>query len=307
VALKGVSPFAHHPPGDTPTACHHNIFQPVDAVQHDPGRNARACAQVRHRIHLSGAVRSSPISQELNIVSVLIVASHPDDEVLGCGATAAWLARQGMEVTSCILSGDVAVRRDRPELVDLRRDTERAQQILGLRPPIIGKFPNIEFNTVPHVELTRFIELAIEQTGADVIFTHNPGDLNDDHLHTARACQAASRLFQRRPFKPLRALYHMEVLSSTDWSFPGNGEHFVPDAFFPAEDTLDLKMRALAAYTGVMRPFPHPRSDEIVRGLAAYRGGQCGFRYAEAFSTAFRRYESASEFSCSAHGETHVR
>jgi LmbE family N-acetylglucosaminyl deacetylase len=231
-------------------------------------------------------------------MSVLIVAAHPDDEVLGCGATAAWLAAQGVSVTSCILSGEVRVRRHRPEFECLKRDIESAQNILGISATILGSFPNIAFNTVPHIDLVRFIEAAIVQTGADIIFTHDPSDLNDDHMHTSRACQAAARLFQRRSdVQPLRSLFYMEVLSSTDWAFPGSSQPFTPDAFFPAANTLDKKIEALAAYSGVIRPFPHPRSKEILRGLAAYRGGQCGMPYAEAFRTAFRLYTSATEFS----------
>jgi len=227
---------------------------------------------------------------------VLIVAAHPDDEVLGCGATAAWFAGQGVPVTSCILSGEVTVRQNRPELERLGRETRRAQEILGLRPPLLGSFPNIEFNTVSHLQIVRFIEGAIAETGADLIFTHDPGDLNQDHRVTSHACQVAARLFQRRPrVPPLRALFFMEVLSSTDWVFPGGAQPFTPDAFFPAESTLDKKIEALDAYSGVMRPFPHPRSVEVLRGLAAYRGGQSGIRYAEAFRTAFRSYTSAAE------------
>src|ERR1035441_2678093 len=102
---------------------------------------------------------------------VLIVAAHPDDEVLGCGATAAWFASQGVPVTSCILSGEVTVRQNRPEKERLRQDIQCAQQILGLCPPIIGSFPNIEFDTASHLELVRFIEGAMVETAADIIFT----------------------------------------------------------------------------------------------------------------------------------------
>jgi LmbE family N-acetylglucosaminyl deacetylase len=231
-------------------------------------------------------------------MSVLIVASHPDDEVLGCGATAAWFASQGVPVTSCILSGEVTVRQNRPELDRLKQETCMAQQILGLRSPILGSFPNIEFNTVSHLEIVRFIESAITETDADVIFTHDPGDLNNDHRVTSHACQTAARLWQRRPgVPPLRALFFMEVMSSTEWVFAGNSNPFTPDAFFPASTTLGKKIEALKAYSGVMRPFPHPRSIEVLYGLAAYRGGQSGLQYAEAFRTAFRSYSSAVNFS----------
>lgn len=222
-------------------------------------------------------------------MSVLIVVSHPDDEVLGCGGTVAALAAQGIEVRSCILSGQVNARQHRPSVQRLYQDTLRAQEILGLGAPIMGDFPNIHFNTVPHLALVQFIEEAIIETQADVIFTHHPSDLNNDHLHTSTACQAAARLFQRRADVPrLKALYFMEVLSSTDWGFADNRAAFTANAFFPIEETLETKLNALEAYSGVMRDFPHPRSREIVTGLAAYRGGQAGLRYAEAFQSVFQ-------------------
>lgn len=221
-------------------------------------------------------------------MSVLIVVAHPDDEVLGCGGTAAALVEQNFDVRACVFSGVAAARQHRPEVSELIANTNRAQQILGLQPPIVGDFPNIRFNTVAHLELVQFVEAAIVETGADTIFTHHPNDLNDDHKHVSAACQAAARLFQRREsVKPLRALYFMEILSSTDWSFP-SGAEFRADTFFEiGEQNLRKKIEALRAYKDVMRPFPHSRSEEIVRGLAACRGGQAGMHFAEAFQTAF--------------------
>jgi LmbE family N-acetylglucosaminyl deacetylase len=227
--------------------------------------------------------------------SVLIVVAHPDDEVLGCGATAAELARQKLPVRACFLSGRAMARHDRPADEELLQDTSRAQRILGLGDPIIGDFPNMLFNTVAHLELVQFIEKAIRETAADVVFTHHPADLNNDHLQTSLACQAAVRLFQRQSnVAPLRQLFFMEVLSSTDWAFPGGASSFQPDTLFEINDEgVTRKMEALKAYRGVMRPFPHPRSPEIIRGLAAYRGGQAGMRYAEAFQTGFHRLQIA--------------
>lgn len=220
-------------------------------------------------------------------MTVLIVVAHPDDEVLGVGGTAAALTAQGVEVRACILSAQVNARHHRPALSDLESDLQRAQKVLGLGEPILGDFPNILFNTIPHLELVQFIEETILQTEADVIFTHHPGDLNNDHFHTSIACQTAARLYQRRPGVPrLKALYFMEILSSTDWAFPSEGT-FRADTFYPIGETIEKKISALRAYRGVMREFPHPRSEEIIRSLAAYRGGQAGMRYAEAFQTAF--------------------
>jgi LmbE family N-acetylglucosaminyl deacetylase len=222
--------------------------------------------------------------------SVLVVVAHPDDEVLGCGATIAALAANKISISSCILSGQAGARQNRPEDAELLEDIESAHKVLGIDRPILGEFPNIIFNTVPHLELVQFIESAIVKTGANIIFTHHPGDLNNDHVHVSSACQAAARLFQRRKdVTPLHALYFMEILSSTDWSFANSANRFTADTFHEIGDVwLERKIQALQSYRGVIRDFPHPRSVEILRGLAAYRGGQSGMRYAEAFQTAFR-------------------
>lgn len=228
--------------------------------------------------------------------SVLIVVAHPDDEILGCGATTAGLIEAGWQVQSCILSGRAEARRNRPDVPELVRDTVVAQETIGMKSPLLGSFPNIKFNTVPHLDLVQFIEGAIEQTGANVIFTHHPGDLNNDHLQTSLACLAASRLFQRRTgINPLSALFFMEILSSTDWAFTSVGDPFRPDTFVSIGPYLDRKIQALRAYRSILREFPHPRSEEILRGLAAFRGGQAGCGYAEAFQTGFRAYRSAKE------------
>ncbi len=220
--------------------------------------------------------------------NILSVVAHPDDEILGFGASAAKLSKMGHKVINCILSGEVNARRFKPKDNELFEDLHAAQKIIGAKKPIIGNFPNIEFNTVPHLELVQFIEKAIEETEPDYIFTHYPYDLNNDHYHVSKACQAAARLCQRKPLKPIRGLFFMEIMSSTDWAFPIDSNIFAPDSFIEVgEDLIDVKLEALSAYRGVMRDYPHPRSVETLKGIAAYRGSQSGLRYAEAFKTAF--------------------
>lgn len=224
-------------------------------------------------------------------MSYLIVVAHPDDEVLGAGATMHKLAQEGCSVNVCILSGEVKARSFRPETQELNEDINHSLDMLGVDQIIKGEFPNIEFNTVPHLKLVQFIEKAIIDTKAEVVFTHHPADLNNDHLHTSLACQAAVRLFQRRPEQPpLKELLFMEVLSATDWALNSGMNSFKPNTFIDVGDeAVNIKIEALAKYKGVMRDYPHPRSHEAIKGLAAFRGSQAGIVYAESFESVFRR------------------
>jgi len=221
----------------------------------------------------------------------LIVVAHPDDEVLGAGATMYKLTKEGHSVNVCIMSGEANARNNRPSTDELSIDVDSSMNILGVDKVIKGEFPNIEFNTVPHLKLVQFIERAIVKIGAEVVFTHHPADLNNDHLHTSLACQAAVRLFQRRSdIKPLKELLFMEVPSATEWALNKAMNQFNPNTFIEVgEKAIDKKIEALTQYRGVMRDYPHPRSKEALKGLAAYLGGQAGMVYAEAFESVFRR------------------
>ncbi len=224
-------------------------------------------------------------------MSCLVVVAHPDDEVLGAGGTILKLTEAGYEVNVCMLSGEVAARYKRSTLEQLNQDIGEITDLLGVKTIIKGSFPNIELNTVKHLDLVQFIEKAIVETNANVIITHHPADLNNDHYHTSIACQAASRLFQRRlDVAPLKELLFMEVPSATEWGLNSSNRQFTPNIYVElGEERINKKIEALQVYKGVMREYPHPRSDVAVKGLAAYRGGQAGMVYAEAFECVFRR------------------
>ena len=224
-------------------------------------------------------------------MNYLIVVAHPDDEVLGAGATIHKLAQEGHIVDVCIMCTEAKARAFRPEDNELNDDMDSSLKMLGVRNKYEGTFPNIEMNNEPHLHLVQFIEKAIAQTEPDVVITHHPSDTNNDHLHTSLACQAAIRLFQRRPeMKPLSEFWFMEVLSSTEWAVNTSMNRFMPNTYVAVgKDGVQKKVDALAAYRGVMRPYPHPRSSEALFGLAAYRGAQAGCDHAEAFECVLRR------------------
>lgn len=222
-------------------------------------------------------------------MNYLFVVAHPDDEVLGAGAGIGKLVKEGHRVAVATLANHAAARTNIS--ATLQSDQEKAFAILGVEKAYAGDFPNIKMNTVPHLELVQFIEKAIEDWGAEAVFTHHPADTNNDHVMTSYAVQAACRLFQRKEGVPaLRQLTYMEVPSSTEWSFDSSANRFTPNLYVEiGKEGVEQKLQALAAYTGVMRPYPHPRSRESIEGLAAYRGAQAGCNYAEAFETVFIR------------------
>ncbi len=223
-------------------------------------------------------------------MNYLLVVAHPDDEVLGAGASIYTLSRDN-KIDVCIMSSDAKARALRPADDELESDMERSLNYLGVNRCFHGTFPNIEMNNSPHLELVKFIESAIAESQPDIVITHHPSDTNNDHMHTSIACQAAVRLFQRRnDIKPIKELWYMEVPSSTEWSVNTAVNRFCPNVFLEVgKENTDAKIKALSMYRGVMRPYPHPRSTEAIVGLAAYRGAQSGCNYAEAFECAFRR------------------
>lgn len=221
----------------------------------------------------------------------LLVVAHPDDEVLGAGASIYKWTRSGNFVDVAILCSEAKARAFRPNDNELDEDFNASSDFLGIGKRYEGPFPNIEMNTVPHLQLVQFIESAIKDSKPDIIITHHTSDTNNDHLQTSLACQEAIRLFQRNPiYKPIAEFWYMEVGSATDWGVNSALNNFRPDIYNEIGiEGIDAKIEALSMYRGVMRPYPHPRSEEAMRGLAAWRGSQAGCMYAEAFETALRR------------------
>ena len=220
-------------------------------------------------------------------MNILCVAAHPDDELLGCGATLRRLKNEGHSIYTCILCGQVNARHGRPEPNTLKRVCEEAERIIGIDESVKYDYPNIQFNTVPHLDMVQSVEKAILRFTPSWVFAHHPGDLNVDHRVCYEATMTAIRLPQRLsqnvPTTMIRRVYLFEVLSATDWAAPLEPP-FQPNSFFDAAGTIDAKIQALEAFEGALKPFPHSRSSRNVRNLAHLRGAQAGLESAEAFS-----------------------
>ena len=217
-------------------------------------------------------------------MNVLAVVAHPDDEILGCGATLARLRQEGHRVFSTVLCSTADARVDRPE--DLERYASEASRIVGIEDSMLFRFGNIRFNTVPHIEMVQAIEQAIERFRPEWIFTLHPSDVNIDHRVCYEATMAALMLPQRltRDLPPtmIKKVFLCEVLSSTDWA-PPTELAFQPNAFVDVSSTFSSKLDALNHFKGAMKPFPHSRSIENVTHLAHLRGAKVGLELAESF------------------------
>lgn len=222
----------------------------------------------------------------------LLVVAHPDDETLGAGASMYKWTREGQTVDVAIMCTEAKARAFRPGDNELENDTNASNKFLGVSKIYEGTFPNIEMNTVPHLKLVQFIESVIRESEPDIIITHHPADTNNDHMQTSMACQEAVRLFQRQSnIKSVKEFWYMEVPSCSEWAINDAINLFRPNCYVEVgKEGVEAKCKALAMYRGVMRPYPHPRSNEYISGLAAMRGSQWGCSYAEAFQVVLRRY-----------------
>lgn len=211
---------------------------------------------------------------------VLVVAAHPDDEVLGCGGTLALHAENGDEVHVLILADGETSRQEGKEVSERWACADRAATVLGIKLFKILGFPDNQLDRIALLEIVREIESAIVQLKPTVIYTHHGGDLNIDHQVSCRAVMTACRPL---PGLTVNSIYTFETVSSTEWAIPQLDKMFRPVRAIEISDTMQKKMAALKCYDSEMRAVPHARSYEVVECLAKLRGAQFGLPNAEVF------------------------
>jgi LmbE family N-acetylglucosaminyl deacetylase len=219
-------------------------------------------------------------------MSVLVVAAHPDDEILGCGGTMTRLAREGHEVRIAILAEGMSSRyphredADQQQLQHLHARAQQAADKVGAKELVLCKLPDNRMDTVPLLEVVKLVEELVARFRPDVIYTHHPGDLNVDHGVVHRAVLTATRPVNGQC---VREIYAFEVPSSTEWAFQRLEPSFRPSVFVDITETLETKIEALTCYDTEMRKFPHPRSAEALRAIATRWGSVVGLQAVEAF------------------------
>ena len=225
----------------------------------------------------------------MSVERILVVAAHPDDEVLGCGGTIAKYRKAGHDVRVVFLAEGITARYspnefDLPEVIGkIERRNANAKRALALL-DVDGKnvFTSLRhccrLDQTPLIDLTKEIERHLIDFKPTRLFTHSTGDANVDHGFVHRAVMAAARPIAEE--RRLRAVYAFEVLSSSEWN---PLQPFSPTVFHDITGHVDAKIAALAAYEDEMRSAPHPRSPDVMRALATFRGAQMGAAFAEGF------------------------
>ena len=217
--------------------------------------------------------------------NILVIAAHPDDELLGCGGTIAKLSRKGCSIKVIFICEGSSCRFDDPYCEDAKLAIVRRNQCaiaalnsLGVSDYEFNNLPCGRLDQTPIIEINKIIERAIRSFTPDTVFTHYHGDANNEHKIVYRSTIIATRPCDEHVVK--RVLCY-EVLSSSEWSF---SNPFSPNYFISMEEhDLKEKWQALSLYEEEMRDYPFPRSWEGVKALAVNRGTQCGNSYAEAF------------------------
>jgi LmbE family N-acetylglucosaminyl deacetylase len=218
--------------------------------------------------------------------NILIVAAHPDDEVLGCGGTIRRLSDEGSNVYIAILGEGITSRYSKREHVKkekidlLKAATNKVASKLGVKDVFMFDFPDNRFDTVALLDIVKKVEDIIEKIKPSIVFTHHGSDLNIDHQVTHRAVLTSTRPMSKNVVKEI---YMFEIPSSTEWAFGQFNPVFCPDVFYDISGTLEIKIRAMQIYESEIRQFPHPRSPEALTAVASRWGTVAGIQSAEAF------------------------
>jgi LmbE family N-acetylglucosaminyl deacetylase len=211
---------------------------------------------------------------------VLVIAPHPDDEVLGCGGTIARLAADGHDVHVAIMTRGAPPRYREADVERVRQEALAAHALLGVAQTRFLDHPAAELDRVPHAELNASMGKLFEAVGPDTLFLPFAGDIHLDHQLIFRSALVAAR--PHGWDYPTR-IYAYETLSETNWSAPNIDPPFIPNAFIDIHETLERKLDAFACYGSQCRAFPNERSPEALRALATLRGATVHRRAAEAF------------------------
>ena len=211
--------------------------------------------------------------------NILIIAPHPDDEVLGCGGIIKKLSSEN-QVIVLVSSRGVAKLYSDVRIENGRREARAAHAVVGVAKTLFLDYPAPELDTIPLADISRSFSEIIQQHEIDVLFLPHRGDIHHDHKIVFNAGLVAARPVGNCRVKEI---YCYETLSETEWAAPFSDDAFIPTCFVNIEASIEAKKKAMKCYKSQLREFPNSRSLETIETLAKFRGSTVGMQYAEAF------------------------
>ena len=215
-------------------------------------------------------------------MNILVVASHPDDEVIGAGGAILKHVSQGDCVYALVLGDGKSSRYStvpKNIIETSKKEMELASKTLGIKKVISGSLKSNRFDSYDMLDIVKIIENAIKSYDINIIYTHWENDLNNDHRIAFKSTITAARPL---PESKVTKILSFETLSSTEWNF-SDSKSFFPNYFVDISDHVEKKMEALSCYKSELRAFPHPRSLEAIKNRSKNHGSTSGFFYAEGF------------------------
>jgi len=211
---------------------------------------------------------------------ILVIAAHPDDEVLGCGGTILKHIKNGDEVSILILGEGETSRSSDIDIKKRERQAKKVAKLMNVKNLFLEKLPDNKFDSIPLLGIVKGVEKIITKVRPNIIYTHFSHDLNVDHRLTFQAVLTACR---PQPNFGVKKILAFETPSSTEWQIKDGKSQFSPTVYNNITDFINKKIEILKIYKDESREYPHPRSIKSVKILAQYRGIEVGYKYAEAF------------------------
>jgi LmbE family N-acetylglucosaminyl deacetylase len=215
-------------------------------------------------------------------MKILVVAAHPDDELLGVGGTVAKHVDEGDSVHLAIICEGVSMRYSKERLDEVREQSHKAAAILGVGDVTFRDLPDQRLDTLPLGAIISEVEKLVRSVRPDSVYTHFCGDINRDHRVLAEAVMVATRPYAA-PW--VREILMYETPSSTEWGLPQLSPAFQPSVFVDVTQTLERKLQAFACYTAEVCAEPHPRSLAGLLARAHYWGSQVNRQAVEPFAS----------------------
>lgn len=217
-------------------------------------------------------------------MNILVVAPHPDDEVLGCGGILAKYAKNGDHTYVAVMTNAHigAPEQFTPDgVINVRNEALKAHQVLGVKETFFFDFPAPRLETTPGYEIAIALNKLINQLSINTLYLPHRGDMHKDHAIIFYAALVAARPINNCPVKDI---YTYETLSETEWAAPFGSDVFIPNVYVDITGTFDVKLRAMECFASQIKSYPHPRSAKGLESLAVFRGCTVGVPLAESFA-----------------------